>query len=633
VSHSLQKVGYFEGKKAPGRYDPDDQNLAWHQIVRSMIQSKFTSADAWRGLPLVTRFRLTSTKGNASRVGTWPDLLVGQPFGDGHKNRNKGVPFLFFDISPTSRSVLTLVLYDWSELTIEKQALEAFGFSASGFHSRVVRGSRRGDEQTLRWEVSENEDTITISSGSLTNDDVEPSVGRFALGEVSFSNHAIEDAVAFEVLALPRLSSFRTTNLKELPLSLDEGAGQEQWEKTIEQTYAWRGAVDALLGWLELVHGDGFVELSGYVEATTTEDVSPLAMLPLLSSLEAAASSQRRLYQRQRRTLRAPTGTLRVSAYMNNLAIQRPDRVPVERFDLTCDTPENRLFKSTAGKVRRVLASNKSELSKRIRRRFERVESQFDRSKPVSPNSALVSQVLARPLPDVQREATLLCQAMLQQRYPGLELDGDSFASMRGFELNIAALFEAAAREALARCCSVIGVEVEDGNHTAKGSQHASQQQLYWHDAEDPSLDEIGLFPGNNTHVSLLPDFVMTRADEVIGIGDAKYKRSQRRTSGQNKSHAPLRRGDLHQLVTYMAAWPEATFGVVIFPGNQNPECIPEHATRLLSVLTIGERKLGVFDFNVRAWKDREILFEPLSKWLEEIMSARHLSESLDPHR
>ena len=597
--------GYFKG--APGKLLRAQQDAEFWLSVQQHLTQCLAPVSAWQRVPIVARLRLTSTADNAKGFAARPGVLVGSAWGE-----DLASSFLFADLSG-SRGTLTIVLYDWSELKLDRTALGELGCPVDQLHDRLeAAGSKPVAEGgTHRWCVSADGNTLTLASGDLWRDDVEPRVGRFGLGSLAWG----QASVGLELLALPRLHRSHVVRTTDHPVALD--GDLPAWRGCLDRTF-WRvGAANSLVAWLNLSRGEQVLGTHEIVHVTATENASPLAWLPLVRALEDAALAQRRQYQRTQRVVRAPTGTLRVGAYLGYLARQRADLVPVDRFELTADTPENRLFKGAASRVRRVLATDGGALAANLRRRFERVEGQFIRAADVEPSLSLVRGVAVRPLPPLQQRAVELCDAMLQGRYPGLEIQGRSFAQMEGFELNIAQLFEAAAREVLRRCCArSIGAVVEDGNLIATGKGEAKQSQLYWMDK-----GVVGGLDRSNVRVNLLPDFMVLRSKQVIAIGDAKYKRLQRRNTPAGSSHAPLRREDLHQLETYLAAWPTTRWGVVIYPHtalrSETDPPADAPATRLVSELHIGgDRRLGIFDLAAEHWNDRRVGSEELTRWI-----------------
>ncbi len=609
----------FDGPAAsPGYFSAEEgKRLLVHtgeplsRAVGEHLARRLKDVEAWQRVPVVARLRLSTAQANAKGFAKLGPVLVGAA-----GKASGSSSFLFADASGIRRT-LTIVLYDWSTLNLDLEALSELGCPVAQLRSLLVQGANPVRQAAPRWSVRDDGKILALSSGDRQGDDkVEPRVGRFGLGALAWSCDSGGPAsVELELLALPRLHRPRVLRSPDRAVALNGDV--TGWTARLDETI-WRvGATDSLVAWLNLSQGDHLQTIDEVIHVTATENASPLAWLPLAKALENAAEWQRRQYLRMPRVVRAPTGTLRVGAYLSYLARQRADLVPVDRFELTHDTPENQLFKAAACRVRRVLASDSGALAVGLRRRFERVEAQFTHAADVEASLSLLARVDARPLPPEQARAAELCGAMLRGRYPGLEVQGRSFAEMEGFELNIAQLFEAAAREVLRRCSIGIGASVQDGNESAKGMGTAKQVQLYWKDAGVVG----GLQASSLVHVSLRPDFVVRRGKEVLAVGDAKYKRLQRRDTDSNSSHAPLRREDLHQLVSYLAAWPTTGWAVVIFP-NADPVASsttsdPRPATRLVSELTIGgDRRLGVFDLAAERWSDRRVDVEPLATWI-----------------
>lgn len=601
------ELGYFTEVTAKALFQQDkDQDDRLKEIRRAICGDVPPELGALR---MVVRVPLNSTKTYQARFASLPDVLVGSslafPAADFEQRR---CSFAVLDLA-RKPALFTIVLQNWSRLELNLSALQGLGCPDGSLRAMLDAGALAGP-QKKRWLVSSNGVDLKIAPGDLRRDDVSPRVGRFSLGTMDWERSGKKAAVKVrvEVLALPRLSRSRVVDTGEWAFAL--GDDDARWRGVLTQTY-WRvGAADSLVAMLKLTSGELVRMLDEPVWMSATRDASPLAWMPLTRALERAADAQRRQYIRQRRVARAPTGTLDVSAYLGNLARQRPDRVPVHRFELTQDTPENRLFRGAAQRVRRALGACRDELSIGLRRRLERVEASFEVAAPVEPTRALLERVGSRPLPEVQRRAYELCRAMIEGRYPGLDLQGSTFAEMEGFELDVAELFEAAVRELLARCVRSLDMEVHDGNETARGGREDAQRELHW-------VDKVGVLEGGR--VALLPDLIVRQRGRCVAVGDVKYKRPCLHRGGGNGSFAPMRRGDFHQLMSYFMAWPAARWGVILYPAISDSADEPQRsgATKLLAELKLSQcRRVGVFEVAPDVWSDHGASREELTGWI-----------------
>ena len=515
----------------------------------------------------------------------------------------------------TGSATLTFVLYDGGSLALDVEALEEAGCDRASLLDSLSTGAvptrdsgGRDGSDPARWnvrQVARDGRNQLVMSAEWLQDDVHPRVGRIRLPPVRWQDANRWVAVACEALCLPRLVSTRT----EPAGPNDVRVGEPGF---FGRTIAARGSSEGLLRLLQLAHElPGDVLREGHVEVSATDDPSPLAFLPLATALEEAADEQRRDYVRTREIRRAPTGTLCVAAYAGSLARQQPDRVPVDRFTFCHDTDENRLFKATATRGRRVL--HEGGLAALVRRRLEGVETSFWRTTSVEPSIGLVERLRARPRPELQRRALDLCEKVIRGRYPGLDVHGASFAEMDSFELDIADLFEAAARRAVAICARSHGMTVVDGNERTK---ELMQTEVRWRDTR-----RVQGLERSEARPLLMPDMLVTLGPDVIALGDVKYKAVQRADRPPYSTHAPLRREDLHQIMSYMLAWPRARWGVVVFPASDESAATKPTATTHVSTLHVGhdgspDRQVGVFVLDAAAWNERRVEEEPLTHWI-----------------
>ncbi len=559
--------------------------------LSEVFAGKLASAvrDAWSELPLVVRVR------------TWT----------GAKTQRKHHPTRILDLAPPAPTMdrlgpqgsfilldtahrpgrLVLVMYDWDRLELSTHALGALGIDASAIVRQLVAHERRREVPSRRipkkrWIVQATDDRVIIHTGVIQRDDVSPVVGRLPIGELPWPGQSDRHAkLTIEVLALPRLSDSSSVARELVPL------GDADEADAFLRATAWRtGSPRGLLALLQLAHSVDLHLDPHQVRMSSTENPSPLAWLALADTLEKAADHQRRQYTRCREVAGAPVGTLRFNAYMSNLARQRPDLVPVDRFVLSHDTLENRLFRGVATWVRRRTPSVDL-LGSWIAQRFSTLEARFHRAQPVEPAIWMCRALREKELPEPLAQAVEHCEAVLTGRYAGVALDHADFTRAQSFEIDIAELFESAMRTVLAQS---LGRPVLDGNvvqltHT-----------LQW---EGESVGSI----------SLKPDFVAVQGAVMTVLGDAKYKRPRRPGGSAASTYAPLGRSDFHQLSTYLLAWPTAARAVVLIPSDRTEG----PATRQLAHLRVGDTQdLAVFEVSPERWSPRGVYGEPLTTWL-----------------
>jgi hypothetical protein len=572
-----RSLGSLSGAQADALRRAQERGSAITRLLRERIEAPVL--EAWGRLPLIVRTEIRcSAKGKAAAMPA--DVLgvvdIAPPRPDESTLGRQG-SFMLLDVRG-ARPQLTIVLYDWDDLTIDSDALTRFGIHAEalgGLLMQHVRPSSRVGA-SARWSVRVDPTAVRMLSGLLDSDDVSPVVGRFALGDVPWAR----DRLAVEVLALPRLSPSRPRSGRYEVLG-DPLAARAFLERTVWR----RGTPGALLALLKLAHGASLTVDQDKVTLTATDDPSPLAWIALASTLEEAADFQRRQYVRRDDELATPTGTLRFNAYAANVARLRPQAVPVTRYVLSYDCLENRLFRGVAQTVRRLLNADDG-VGAWMSERYSNIERVFDRAEPVVPELWMCKAVLDREPPAPIAEAVRQCERLLAGRYAGIGLDSTEFCRARSFELDIAKLFEAAMRGVVA---SSSRLKVRDGNVTS--TAHA----LRWEGA--------GCGPNN-----LYPDILLMDGERVIALGDAKYKRPD-----QQSSYRPLRREDFQQLCTYMLAWPAVQRAVVLIPEDNDEGS----GSRLVATLRVGgDRELAVFAVAAERWVAARRAQQPLTVWL-----------------
>ena len=538
---------------------------------------------AWGALPLVVRLPIsTSRKDHRSLFPKQVDLAP--PFAKPELRGRQG-SFLLLDLTRKPIPVLTIVLFDWDELTIPSGALRVLGLVDTDLVALLMKHrfpNVRTAEMRPRWDLQLDNDLLTVRSGSLNEGGASPRVGRMALGPSYLSDGQLQLRLSVEVLALPRLGLTSHRDGVLVPLGARDGA--RSWLRAT----VWRcGVPQELLAMLQLANRSPLTIDEERVRMQACEDPSPLVWLALADALKLAAEQQRRQYVRVNEDARAPVGTLRANAYVANLARARSDIVPVTRHVYSTDTLENRLFKGMCGWVRRQIPKD-GPLGVWVAERFSRIETRFPKAKFVEPALWMCRDHTHGTSPVLQA-ARDQCEAVLSGRYPGLHFDGDSLLEMRSFEMDIASLFEAAARTVLAQAADRT---VLDGN-VAKVT-HA----LRW----------VGPETGTN---QLKPDFVVVGREGVVAVADAKYKRRRHKDS----TFKPLGGSDFHQISTYMLAWPQAAWGVVLMPKDGDQSEGP--ASKLLATLHVPTRReVGVFEVSPAQWVRTNVENEPLSHWV-----------------
>jgi hypothetical protein len=528
---------------------------------------------------------------------------------------------------------LVIVLRDWSRLELDRDGLIEVGFQVSEIESRLVTAATVAgrDERGVirRWLVSDEEDEgkLVISTKPTDDraDELEHLVGRVQAGEAKwFEDPAdnLHDPVqgAIEVLLLPRIESGPKANDERLPPTWNgdfvvgpewpralEGSddepdfGQTASGRMLRQTVmAQDEEAGRLMAMLELANDVDIHEDERQITAHPDQDPSAIAWLPVVHALESAAEAQRRRYVRHSDQRRAPTGTVKFGKYARNKATGRADRVPVERFDLTFNSPENRLLRGMAELLARGLRDCVGALGDRLADRLECVTGQFCRTQGVVPT---ISQFAALPedpnRPEAVKVALDRCREVLEREYPGLSIDGQEVVEMDGFQLSISSLFEEAVRCAVSNALGTTVSSPSDEHFEPRG--HA----LSWKPG--------GASQSTNNSPKLKPD-LLVETPSITVVGDVKYKKV---APPQYSSYAPLRRNDFHQIQSYMLSWPAAK-GVVVLPEESETE--GETATRLLRTLCIegagsGSRELRIFSFSPERWDETDLAEEPLVKW------------------
>lgn len=567
--HHLAWLSGAEAKQAA-------RSEAW--LAAKMVERLGRRAAAWSRLPLIVRVRVQGE--NAPRRRHFPNrvLDLAPPRPDPEQLGRHG-SFLLLD---TDQRRLVVVLHDWDALRLDRLSLGEVGIDVDQLAAALEVTGARGVHRTLRparWRLFTSTSGWTVHAGLHGDDGVSPVVGRIRSGRTRIDGEWYE----IEVLALPRLSDRRSRRGDTVPLDPSHASAA----RDLLCTTVWAtGAPAALLGLLRMAHGVAPGWSADRVRLTTTDDPSPLAWLALADALEDAVEHQRRQYVRQRAVARAPVGTVRMQAWMAQSARLRPDRVPVERFTLSRDCLENRLFRGMAARMQRVVVADAG-LGAWMGDRFTRVEAAFAAAQLVEPAAWMCDALLGRDLPAPIRAAAVQCRSALTGRTPGLDLKPGAVMTTRSFELDIAMLFEAAARTAVR---AVVGRGVVDGNDTVLA--HALQWTM----------------PGGGPN-RLKPDIAVVSGERVKGLGDAKYKRPH-----MASSYRPLSRADFQQLMTYLLAFPDAPWGLVLMPeveGGAGP------ATQQVQALDLpGDRQLGVFTLSAERWGRTRLDTEPLARWL-----------------
>ena len=585
MTTSWTDLAKLTGKEAKAIKRKGDGELA--RLIRFRLGAR---AASWNRLPLVVRVRAGGESKKAVAAFPCRTLDLAPPIPDLATLSTNGSHIVL----DAALQRVVLVLYDWDALTLRSDDLDGVGIPASQLLACLERGARSPaakPDAPDRWQVVHGTSGWTVHTGRLDGT-VSPVVGRLALGTIPVDGAQY----AVELLALPRLAHrrARTAHTVDLAPSGGRSASNSAAHRFLARTIWCTGTPDALLGMLRLAHRETrLTTLPDRVRLSTGDDPSPLAWLALADALTLAAEHQRRQYVRQREVRRAPVGTIRMGAWMNNIARQRIDQVPVARFLLSADCLENRLFRGVANHMVRQLR-NAGELGAWMAGRFEAVEAAFDKARLVEPEVWMCETLLQRDLPGPIQDAVKQCRMALTGRYPGLDLLPGAVLTAQTFELDLAMLFEAAMRQLMRGLLEPHGVSVADGNVEKLG------HGIRW------------LRGGGNNR--LKPDLAMRRpagTGPVVAVGDAKYKRERNQSS-----YAPLGRSDFQQLMTYMLAWPSARWGLVLMPWE-----VPANAnaaSHRLQELTLPDgRRLGVFQVDAARWGRGPTAGEPLALWLD----------------
>lgn len=546
---------------------------------------------------------------------------------------SRNEPYILADLS---RGTLVFVMFDWSEFRIPRQPLQEVGFDVSviaGALSRHARSSADG-KSVRKWEVRDQNEVLSLSTIPRT-DRHRQLIGRFSCGENTWfraDSHSRDHGTGpIEVLILPRLTEVDTpeelppryrsdflvplarqgSDLTEPEAIISSSRGSD----LLRRTFLNSGTPKELLAMLKLAKDVDFQIDDHQVETAYESTPSAIMWLPITRTLEKAAQSQRRQYRRKEKMARAPTGTLDVGKYIQQMAAGRDDRVPVRRHELTHDTPENRLLRGMARKLASELGTNTDRLSRHLTKRLRNVEGNFWRAEDEPPSSGLLRRAQqSGRRPDAIQHAVAMSEALLHDRYPGLEIVGNDFTEMDTFQLSISALFEEAVRRAID---TAIGPDtrVLDGaheqDHSPTGDQLKTSHSMSW--------SRHNGFGGAGTP-HLKPDLVFERSSQCTVVGDVKYKQSR---MPRATTFAPLNRHDFYQICGYMLAWPTVKRGVMVLPetgvARSNEDNTKDNrATTKLAELTVDQsggfvRKIGIFSFAPSRWglkTDREPLLE-----------------------
>jgi len=620
------KLGELTGREAQAVYNG---KMSLARLILGGLSSDSNSerSTAWSGLPMVVRLRVGGHSQQAKKRFPWKTFDVAPPRPN-HELLSKNRSYLLLD---TVLHRLVVVLFDWDTLKLNRVALENAGISADSLFALLENGSRRPEKDSsshepipkhapiardgsrrpekessrdkavpARWRVVSRNGSLVVDSGDLDGS-VSPIVGKIALGPIEIDQEDYD----VEVLALPRLSGVGRRKSETIILadSKPEDPACTRHAEFLGRTVWATGNPRTLLGMLRLAHRDSPLEISqDLVRLSTDDDPSPLVWLALADSLERAAEHQRRTYVRTEEVRRAPVGTVRMGAWMNHIARQRPDQVPVTRFCLSADSPENRLFRGMAHDVGQLLRQ-RGALGDWMAQRFEHIEAKLERATLVEPSAWMCEALLQGELPAPVKTAVEHCYSVLSSRYPGLDPRAGAVLETRTFELDLAQLFEAAMRQLLRELLGDQEMEVVDGS--VKEIPHA----ITWKENFD--------YRSSNR---LKPDLaIRTRNCEdpsaLLALGDVKYKRIRGLSSS---AYSPLGRSDFQQLMTYMLAWPTASWGLVLMP------CVAEtddgSASRQIAELNLPDgRTLGVFQVSAARWCDQHTSDrEPLTLWVNE---------------
>ncbi|MFU8802652.1 MAG: 5-methylcytosine restriction system specificity protein McrC, partial [Bradymonadaceae bacterium] len=572
-------------------------------------------------LPLLVRYN-PKIRADSQKKRPFP-FIAAAPFKTTKPAKNQ--PYILADFVT---GTLYLVLYDWSTASFSIDALEALGFDSECIHLNLQHLAN-APGNILRWTTRRTAESLEIST-EPDQEGMEQRVGRFATangrGVPWFMDTKTLFAGALQVLVLPRLTGSEFTGSIPaeyqgdwlLPLrGEDEADGSQTWAhgrgaQLLRRTILRRGSPLALQRMVELSTGVDLLWSERTMRCGHDTEPSSLMWLPIVQRLEEAAEAQRRHYEREQRVFPAPRGTIEFSRFAQHLAVGRPDRVPVRRFELSFDTPESRLFRGVAASLRRKLTGG-SELHRTLRHRLQHLEALLHRAREVEPTLTLVAEIdRTCNLGEPQEQAVRVCRDLLEGRYPSFELGGQSFTELQAFEVSISQLFEEAVRTILREMLGS-GFKVENPGDPPP-------HDLSWRDTGHVKA----LSRSKDRPPVLLPDLMISRCTKPVLVGDVKYKR-YRKPGFENPTHAPLLREDLHQICAYLLAWSSVRTGLMVLPmpPEEAVNTPTKHATMHISTLQVGDaREVGVFLLDVTKWERRHAMREPLAEWMDERILA-----------